>query len=90
MILTVTVDDLVLVRRNERLVARGTFGLVRDAASMSYTASFVDNRTLDEITAKKGVLKTTKYFPSKERIKEKFFSEMKDEILEFVSESKAF
>jgi hypothetical protein len=90
MILTVTIDDLVLVRRNERLMARGTFGLVRDAASMSYTASFVDNRTLDVITSKKGALKTTKYFPSKERIKEKFLSEMKDEILEFVSESKAF
>jgi len=90
MILTITIDELILVRRNDRLMARSTFGLVKDAASMAYTASFVDNKTLDEITSKKGTLKTTKYFPSKEEIKGKFFSEMEDEILTFISESKVF
>lgn len=90
MILTVTIDELSLVRRNDRLMARSTFGLVKDAASMVYTASFVDSRTLDEITSRKGTLTTTKYFPSKERIKEMFFSEMKDEILIFISESEIF
>jgi hypothetical protein len=89
-ILTVTIDELSLVRRNDRLVARGTFGLVKDAATMAYTASFVDSQTLDEITSRKGALKTTKYFPSKERIKETFFAEMNDEILMFVSESEVF
>jgi hypothetical protein len=90
MILTITIDELVLVRRNDRLVARSTFGLVKDAASMAYTASFVDSRTLDEITSKKGTMKTTKYFLSKEKIRARFFSEMEEEILEFVSESKTF
>jgi hypothetical protein len=90
MLLTITINELVLVRRNERLMARTTFGLAKDAAFMAYTASFVDNRTLDEIISKKGELKTTKYFPSKEEIKAKFLSEMEDEILEFISESKAF
>ncbi len=90
MILTVSIDELGLVHRNERLMARTTFGLVKDAAFMAYTASFVDSRTLDEITSKKGTLKTTKYFPSQEQIKAILFSEMEDEILKFVSESKAF
>ncbi|MBN2225455.1 MAG: hypothetical protein JW765_12320 [Deltaproteobacteria bacterium] len=90
MLLTITIDDLELARRNDRLVARTTFGLAKDAAFMVYTASFVDNRTLDEIVSKNGKLKTTKYFPSKEEIKTTFFSEMEDEILEFISESKAF
>jgi hypothetical protein len=90
MIITITVDELVLVRRNDRLMARSTFGLVKDGASMTYTTSFVDSRTLDEITSTKSVLRTTRYFPSKEKIKSKFFSEMEDEILQFISESKAF
>jgi len=90
MLLTITIDELELARRNERLVARTTFGLARDAAFMAYTASFVDNRTLDEIVSTKGELKTTKYFPSKDEIKAKFLSDMEDEILEFISESKAF
>ena len=90
MILTITIDELTLVRRNDRLMARSTFGLVKDAASMAYTASFVDNKTLDEITSKKGTVKTTKYFPSKEEIRAKFLSEMEDEIVTFISESKAF
>ena len=90
MVLTVTIDELSLVRRNDRLMARGTFGLVKDAASLVYTASFVDSRTFDEITSRKGTLRTTKYFPSKEKIKEQFFSEMKEEIVEFIYESKVF
>jgi hypothetical protein len=90
MLLTVTVDELELVRRNDRLVARTTFGLAKDAASMAYTASFVDNGTLDEIVSKKGRMKTSKYFPSKEKLKKKFLGEMEDEIIKFVSEYKGF
>lgn len=90
MLLTVTVDELVLVDRNDRLMARTTFGLVKDAAYMAYTASFVDNKTLDEITVTKGEVKTSKYFPSKQKIKAKFFAEMEDEIVAYISESGVF
>ncbi len=90
MLLTVTIDELDLVRRNDRLVARTTFGLAKDAASMAYTASFVDNATLEEIVSKKGRLRTSKYFPSKQKVKKKFFAEMEDEIVKFVSEYKGF
>jgi hypothetical protein len=90
MALIITIDKLELPGRNERLMARSTFGLVKDAALMAYTASFVNSRTLDEIGLKKGTLKTTKYFPSQEEIRAILFSDMEDEILKFVSESKNF
>jgi hypothetical protein len=90
MVLTITINELKLPTRGGRLMARTTFGLVKDAAFMAYTASFVDNRTQDEITSNKGRLKTTKYFPTQEEIRAILFSKMEDEILKFVSKSKAF
>jgi hypothetical protein len=90
MILKITIDDLLLAERNERLMTRTTFGLVKDGAYMTYTASFIDNGTFDEITSKKGRVKTTRFFPTPEEIKAKFFSEMEDDILSFMSESTAF
>ncbi len=89
-ILKITVNDLLLAPRNKRLMARTTFGLVKDEAYMTYSASFIDNRTFDEIASRNGRVKTTKFFPSHEEIKAKFFSEMEDDILSFMSESTLF
>jgi hypothetical protein len=89
-ILKITITDLVLAPRNKRLLSRMSFGLVKDEAYMTYTASFVDSRTFDEIAAREGRVKLKKYFPSAEEIKAKFLSEMKDDVLTFMSESSAF
>lgn len=89
-LLTVTVDELVLADRNDRLVARGTFGLIKDPAYMTYTAAFVDNKTLDDIVVTTETVKTTKYFPSRDKIKAEFFAEMVDTIDTFISESTVF
>jgi hypothetical protein len=90
MTLKITINELILADRGGRLMSRATFGLTKNQALMIYTASFVDTKTSDEITSTTNELRTKKYFPSKEEIKAKFFSQMKDEILEFMSASKAF
>ena len=90
MILRITIDDLILSERNKRLVARTSFGLTKGESWMMYTASFVDGNTFDEIISTKNELKTRLYFPSKEEVKEKFFTEMREEIIDFMKQNKVF
>lgn len=90
MTLRITIDELDLTGREGRLLAGATFGLTKKKARMIYTASFVDNKTLDEITSVKHEFDSKKYFPSKEELKAKFIAEMKDQIVKFMSESKDF
>ena len=90
MVLRITIEDLILSERNKRLFARTSFGLAAGESLMTYTASFVDGNTFEEIIANKGELKTKLYFPSKEEIKKKFFSEMREEIIDFMTQNKVF
>jgi hypothetical protein len=89
-ILKITVNELELATRNKRLTARTTFGLVNNEAYMTYTASFIDNRTFDEIASTNDRVETTKFFPSSEEIKARFFTKMEDGIVSFMSESTLF
>lgn len=90
MLLEITIDELLLTDRNERLTARASFGLAKNESLMIYTASFIDSKTYEEITSTGNTMKNRKFFPSKEEVKKIFFSQMKDEILEFMSKNKIF
>jgi hypothetical protein len=84
MILKIYIDPLILPDRNDRLKDRTTFGLMEGEAMMKYTASFTDNKTFKDITGITETYKTKKYFPSKEELKESFFTRMKDDIMKFM------
>ena len=88
--LKINIDALVLPGRNERLKDRSTFGLTDGEAMMTYTAVFTDSRTFKEIAKKTETYKTSKYFPSKDELREKFFSQMKDDILKYMSQYGGF
>ena len=88
--LKINIDALVLPGRNERLKDRTTFGLAEGEAMMIYTAVFTDSRSFKEITKKTDTYKTSKYFPSKDELREKFFSRMKDDILKYMSQYGGF
>jgi hypothetical protein len=90
MILRITIEDLILSKRNKRLFARTSFGLAEGVSMMAYTASFVDGNTFDEIISTENELKTKLFFPSKEEVKEKFFTEMREEIVDFMTQNKVF
>jgi len=88
--LKINIDALVLPDRNERLKDKSTFGLAEGEAMMTYTAVFTDSRTFKEITIKTDTYKTSKYFPSKDELRKKFFSRMKDDILKYMSQYGGF
>lgn len=90
MILRITIEELILSERNKRLFARTSFGLAEGESLMIYTASFVDGNTFEEIIASKSELKTKLFFPSREEIKKNFFSEMREEIIDFMMQNKVF
>ncbi|MBN1571922.1 MAG: hypothetical protein JW984_01860 [Deltaproteobacteria bacterium] len=90
MTLKINIDALILPDRNARLKDRTTFGLAEGEAMMKYTAAFTDNKTFKDITETTETYKTSEFFPSKDELKEKFFSEMKDNILKFMSQYKGF
>jgi hypothetical protein len=90
MILKINIDTFLLSERNPRLRARSTFGLVDGESLMIFTATFMDNKTFKEITKTTETYKISKFFPSKEEIKEKFFDMMKDDILKYMSQYKSF
>ena len=90
MILKINIDTFISAERNSRLKARTTFGLADGESLMIFTATFMDNKTFKEITKTTETYKLTKFFPSKEEIKEKFFDKMKDDILKHISQYKGF
>ena len=90
MILRITIDDLIISERNKRLFAGTSFGLTKGESLMIYTASFVDGNTFDEIISTENELKTKLFFPSKEEVKKKFFTEMREEIIDFMINNKVF
>ncbi len=90
MILRITIDELILSERNKRLFARTSLGLAEGESLMKYTASFIDGNTFEEIIASEGEMKTKLFFPSREEVKKKFFSQMREEIIDFMTQNKVF
>jgi hypothetical protein len=90
MILRITIDELILSDRHERLFARTSFGLAEGESFMKYTASFIDVKTFEEIESTSGEFLIKKYFPSREEIKGEFFSSMQEEIITFIEGKKTF
>ncbi|MBN1880946.1 MAG: hypothetical protein JW885_02125 [Deltaproteobacteria bacterium] len=90
MIMKVSIDELILSDRNERLAKRITFGLKKGESLIVYSALFTDARTFQEITKTEGSAKAKGYFPSEQDIKDKFLTIMEQDIMEFMSSSSMF
>jgi|GEM_PF-2537276 len=90
MIMEVSIDELVLSDRNERLAKRITFGLKKGESLILYSAVFTNAVTFQEITKTEGSAKMKRYFPSEEEIKDKFFTIMEHDIMEFMASSSVF
>jgi len=90
MIMEVSIDELILSDRNERLAKRITFGLKKGESLIIYSAHFTNAKTFQEITKTEGSAKVKRYFPSQEDIKDEFFTIMEHDIMEFMASSSAF
>jgi len=90
MIMEVSIDELILSDRNERLANRITFGLKKGESLIIYSAHFTNAKTFQEITKTEGSAKVKRYFPSQEDIKDEFFTIMEHDIMEFMASSSAF
>jgi len=90
MIMEVSIDELILSDRSERLAKRVTFGLSKGESLIMYTASFINAVTFQEITKTEGSAKVKRYFPSQEQIKDEFFTIIEQDIMEFMASSSAF
>ena len=90
MIMEVSIDELILSDRNERLAKRITFGLKKGESLIMYSALFTNASTFQEITKTEGSAKFKRYFPSQEEIKDDFFTIMEHDIMEFMASSSAF
>jgi hypothetical protein len=90
MLMEVSIDELILSDRNERLAKRITFGLKKGESLILYSAVFTNAVTFQEITKTEGSAKAKRFFPSEEEIKDKFFTVMEEDIMEFMASSSAF
>ena len=90
MLMEVSIDELILSSRNERLAKRITFGLKKGESLIIYSALFTDAVTFREITRTEGRAKASRYLPSEEEIKDRFFTIMEHDIMEFMASSSAF
>ena len=90
MIMEVSIDELILSDRNERLAKRMTFGLKKGESIIIYSAHFTNAITFQEITKTEGSARAKNYFPTREKIKDDFFTIMEHDIMEFMASSSAF